>query len=145
MKYQLVILLLFPTNLFAQNYIAQWTSSIHDIYEVQQSVDGEAWETIGTVPGLIEKSTYHYVVPGAGYFYRIKAGDVNSISIWLQPVIMPVNITSASVKASTLTWNVSNEDGIDYYLIESSTDGIDFKEISKVKATGSNIYKMSLK
>ena len=145
MKVILTILFLFYTNLFAQNYIAQWTSSVHDVYEVQQSVDGSSWKTIGTVSGLVEESTYQYVVPGAGYFYRIKAGNVNSIPVYLQPVILPVRIISASIKANTLTWNVGVEDGIDYYLIESSMDGINFKEISRVKAVGSNVYKLNLK
>ena len=145
MKVILTILFLFYTNLFAQNYIAQWTSSVHDVYEVQQSVDGSAWQTIGTVPGLMAESTYQYVVPGAGYFYRIKAGGVSSNSIYIEPIVLVVRITSAFIRNNVLTWNVENEGSIDYYLIESGTDGTNFKEINRVKAVGSSIYKISLK
>ena len=145
MKYLFTILVFISTNLFAQNYIAQWTSSAHDVYEVQQSVDSKNWLTIGSVPGLMEESTYQYVVPGAGYFYRIKAGNVKSNSIYLEPIILPVRIIDVFIKNTTLTWTVGEESNVDYYLIESSTDGINFKEIKRVAANGSSTYKTSLK
>ncbi len=145
MKYLFTILLLFSSQIFAQNYIAQWTSSVHDSYEVQQSIDNVNWKTIGNVAGINKESTYQYIVPGSGYFYRIKAGDVNSKSIYLESVILPVRLISASIRNNALTWTVGSEDNVDYYLIESSTDGTYFKEISKVQAVGNSTYKLDLK
>jgi hypothetical protein len=137
--------LLFSFNLLAQDYVAEWTSLGHPIYEVQQSVDNINWKTIGTVAGLNVETTYQYPVSQSGYFYRVKTDSKSSNAIFLEPEILPVRIISVSIKANTLTWNVGSEDNVDYYLIESSTDGINFKEISKVKALGSNVYKISLK
>lgn len=145
MRFLFTILTLFSSELFAQNYIAQWTSSFHDYYEIQQSTDNVNWITVGSIVGIDAESTYQYVVPGAGYFYRIKAGNVKSNPIYLEPIILPVRIADAFVNGGVLTWNVESEDNIDYYLIESSTDAINFKEIKRVIANGSSTYKINLK
>jgi hypothetical protein len=144
MKYIFTILVLLSTNLFAQNYVAQWTSSLHTNYEVQQSSDGINWKTIGNVRGEILEKTYQYIIPGPGYFYRVKADSQQSKVIFLEPIILSVQIISAYIKGNILTWTVGVEDNVDHYLIESSTDGINFKEINQVKATGSKKYKTSL-
>ena len=137
--------LLVSSNLFSQDYIAEWTSSGHPLYEVQQSVDNIDWEFIGTVVGSDTELTYQYPVSQAGYFYRVKAGNVKSASVFVEPVILPVRLISESVKNNILEWTVGEEQNIDYYLIESSTDGVHFSEIRRVAATGSVTYKISLK
>lgn len=142
MRYLFIILTLFSTNLFAQNYIAQWTSSLHDYYEVQQSSDNVNWNTIGKVSGVSIESTYQYVVPSAGYFYRIKADNVNSNSIFLEAKILPVTLVDFFIKGNTLSWTVENEQNIDYYLIESSKDGVTFVKVREVKADGRGTYKI---
>lgn len=145
MKYVFAILIFFSSNLFAQEYIAEWTSSLHDYYEVQQSSDNVNWTTVGKVTGVDVETTYQYMVPGAGYFYRIKSGNVQSSSIYLEPIILAVRIIDIYIRNNMLTWTVGEESNVDYYLIESSIDGVNFKEVKRVAANGSNTYKTSLK
>ncbi|MEO8765347.1 MAG: choice-of-anchor tandem repeat GloVer-containing protein [Ginsengibacter sp.] len=57
---------------------------------------------------------------------------------------LPVALVSLTGKNSgnsnQLTWKVDNEQHLDYYQLERSVDGQNFKEISQIKATGNNSY-----
>jgi len=102
----------------------------------------------GNLLNAIELSQSSTNSPDADYDgFRIAYGTTSAIA-WtnLDPVGAPLPVQLISFNAgeeelsTKLVWNVAEESGITDYIIEKSTDGINFTAIGSVKATNLKTY-----
>ena len=141
-----ILLLFLSVKCSSQYYTASWTSYNHNNYEVQQSIDNLNWLTINTIVGSNIDSNYSSYVPGATYYYRIKAGDVVSNSILVYSVL-PVTLSYFYLQSNptnvTIVFKSENETG-GYYKISKSYDGVNYNEVYRVKEKGNSVYQIMI-
>lgn len=109
-------------------------------YIVEKSTDNETWETLAVVTGTPIYADQD-IQPNTDYFYRVRSDAGNNqisepspVAQITTPPAAPTNLQiSASGKNVTLTWNAST--GSTTYIVERSTDGIEFTEIAEVTET----------
>lgn len=137
-----LILILLWAPVFAQDpYTAKWTTSIEGVtvFEVQQSSDNNNWNTLAYVSNTADTSTYN--LPFMTDYYRIKAGDIISNTVYMK--VYNVFVSGLLYKSSSLTWSTTGEQNVSYYLIEKTTSG-KTTQVSKVFAKGSSKYTYKL-
>ncbi len=101
--------------------------------------------------------------PSTGTWYNFFTGASTSVTttalqnVTLQPGeyyvflniggALPVTLISFtgknSGKTNVLSWEVANEENLNYYELQRSTDGQNFFDISKINATGKSEYNYS--
>jgi hypothetical protein len=120
LKLPLTILLLISLTANSQSYVASWTGWGHLSYQIQQAIDTNRWQTIGTVNGQIAQNNYQFTVPGPTYYYRIKADKDSTKAILVSEVLSIKNPPSKGKKSriQALSVKVSVTDMI-HYTIES--------------------------
>lgn len=64
------------------------------------------------------------------------------------PIFLPVELKSfeaynVSTKSNEAVWNVESEVNSDYYIVERSTDGINFEIINQTDSDGSSTYRIT--
>lgn len=83
------------------------------------------------------KLIYTYPLPDSSGFVRIRADGTQDF--YTQPLLHKTNtstITSPVYKSTSLTWTVTAEKSVSYYLIEKSLDGKTWSQTTKVTAKG---------
>lgn len=69
-------------------------------------------------------------------------GSLAALSLLELPIDLPVKLLSFTATANAcnvyLSWSVSDEINFDFYAVERSIDGIEFKEARKINTTASN-------
>ena len=119
MKFILTILTLFFLKADAQPYVASWTGQGFSKYEIQQAIDTNNWNTIGTIAGKSSIYNYTFNVPGPTFFYRIKADQYCTKPILISEVLSIKNPSKGKKsRIEKLTVKVSVESEI-HYTIES--------------------------
>lgn len=124
-KQLMVILLFITTAAKSQNYVANWTGWGHTEYMVQQATDTSSWTTINVVTGTLAKTNYQCVIPGATFYYRIKADNDSTSALLVGETLGIKNNPPAHGKTktriATLSVKVSVESQI-HYTIQSQRD-----------------------
>lgn len=106
------------------------------------------------VPYEWDASSMYWVVNSTGSAVNTVNNNIagisggNSSSFWTfldDAVLLPVSLISFEVKPVNNTfiateWLVEGEEEIDAYVLQRSVDGVDFSDITEMKATGSPLY-----
>jgi plastocyanin len=119
-------------------------------------IDGEHTTTSSSVPGgaftwdapmdaLNISFDYTVTIPGTyNYFCKIHGALVMSGS-FVATGVAPVTLSAFNISTQNnkplLSWTTQTEINADYFSVRKSTNGIDFKEIGKVTATGNSVIK----
>jgi hypothetical protein len=92
-----------------------------------------------TFSGLTIGNTYYIMIDGY-------AGDVCDYAWQAQSGILPIKLSYFEVQQKDLfnhlSWTTSSEENNDYFIIEKSNDGINFKEITRIEGAGNSSSKI---
>lgn len=132
------------------NYTLNWTATNEAIlgkngyYEVQAAADtNSTWAILDTLrPG---RGTYSYTLPSLPNYYRLKIAGMINFFMGAIKLTIPDKaiVTNASLKTTTLTWTVTNPVNVSYYLIEKTSDGVNYSQTTKQpdKGPGNYVYR----
>jgi phosphodiesterase/alkaline phosphatase D-like protein len=123
-----------------------WTDNANNEsgYLVERSIDGVTFTQIATLGANVTTYSNTGLAPATRYYYRVRATNsagnsgysnvVNATTLDVPPAA-PGNLTATAVSSNRvdLAWtdNAGNESG---FLIERSTDGVNFTQIATVTA-----------
>ena len=92
-------------------------------------------------------TSFDYTVTTAGsynYFCKIHGAVIMSGS-FVATSVAPVTLSAFNISTQNnkplLSWTTQTEINVDYFSVRKSINGIDFKEIGKVTATGNSVIK----
>lgn len=145
MKYILTILLILFWLFAVCQDTAKWTTgneaSISN-YNVQKSKDTASWTTIATLSK--GKKSYWYILPRETNYYRVQASGLESFVT--RPILLTVaanraSITNAVKTSTTLSFTITGENNVNYYLIQKSINGFKtYSTTTKLYASGKGKY-----
>jgi plastocyanin len=109
------------------------------------SVPGGAATWDAPMNSLNTSFDYTVTIPGTyNYFCKIHGALVMSGS-FVATSALPVTLSAFNISTQNnkplLSWTTQTEINADYFSVRKSTNGIDFKEIGKVTATGNSVIK----
>lgn len=135
----------------------------YDFLYFQYSTDnGVTWINLGAWTGGLGAISPNYIIPKTANRFRFvftSDNSVNSYTIGFTtyiyyadilgfvvncPAILPIELISfkgyKQPKNNKLVWNIESETDCDYYTLERSIDGKDWKTINYIQAINSNSY-----
>ncbi len=109
-------------------------------FDVVAQTGSITFPTAGTWYDFLNGTTI--TATGASQSFTLQPGEYHVFTSSF--VALPVTITSFNGKNqgnyNQLYWNVTNEDGLNYYELQRSTNGLDYNVIGKVTATDRGNY-----
>lgn len=116
----------------------QWESGFHTTTSLTIPAGGAAWvENISST-----SQTYDYTVTTTGTYNYQCDFHLQMQASFTATDVLPVTMSVFNVQANegevTLAWTTETEINTDYFSIRKSLDGVEFKEISRVKAAGNS-------
>ncbi|MEO8765395.1 MAG: plastocyanin/azurin family copper-binding protein [Ginsengibacter sp.] len=120
-----------------------WVNGPHTTSSITVPVGAAAWDA--TVDS--ENATFDYTITTAGtytYFCKVHGAALMSATFTVTGVA-PVTLSSFNIIAQNnkpfISWSTQAELNADHFSIRKSTNGVDFKEIGRVAATGNSSVK----
>jgi plastocyanin len=120
-----------------------WIEGIHTTTSVTIPSGASAWNS----PMDVTQTTFDYTITQVGTYsyqcnFHFEFGMTASITA---SAVMPVTLSAFNISTQNnkpfLTWTTQTEINADYFSIRKSINGIDFKEIGKINATGNSAIK----
>jgi hypothetical protein len=74
--------------------------------------------------------------------FDIAEGTIDSSTVSICSVILPVSLVNFNLESMSsavrISWTTASEQNNDYFIVFRSTDGIDYKEIDRIKGAGNS-------
>jgi hypothetical protein len=152
----IIVLMLFFINTYSQQTTANWTTVGREVgvvnYTVEKSADGKIWQK--TSPEILPKklkdsNTYSYALTETAK-YRIAAQMYSNV-YYTDAIYVAIGtdnsatITDANYYKSWWFWDniyfsVINANNVNYFLIEKTTNGTTWEEVTKINYGDSYSY-----